>query len=427
MSEHVQEVFGPAGALALETLPGGPVELPLAELPRLYRLLWWADDSTRPGLQVEGAALEGVDWKAADDAEPVWEGDRMRVAWPETGARWGDLDRLERLGILLQDLPAGARVELVGWGGHAFSRQRFAGRTVAPGVWAIEAATFGVPADVLRRALAMSEAAERGDFVEAASEELAAAAVERAARDWGDGIVAEGNRLYARDEDGTDRMMLGLAAASLFLLSFGEHWPLEEILASSSEEDDGDMAEMASQLAQMGQQLGQALALAQGAPRAGRLVLKGQHGEWNQGNLAGLPFVSPEDVAWVDREMEALGFRILGDLTGSPIPGTILRGYGHPQGFCYGTAMGSSGGEFLYEFVSAFSDGSSLTTSTMPGLRDEPKRKARKRSHPEAGVAELFALHEAEIAQLHLALRESEPALVGLAEAVDEFVGRLKG
>lgn len=427
-SSDVQEVFGAAEALAIATLPGGPVELPLAELPRLYRLLWWADDSTRPGLQVAGAALEGVDWSAADDAEPLWEDGGVRVAWPETGARWGDLDRLERLGILLKDLPAGAQVEFVGWGEHEFSRQRFAGRTVAPGLWAIEAATFGVPADVLRRALAMSEAAERADAVEAESEELAAEAAERATREWGQGITAEGKRLYARDEDGTDRMMLGLAAASLFLLSFREHWPLAEFL--EEEDDGGEMAELAAQLTRMGQSLGQAMARAQGAPPAGRLVLKGQHGEWNEGNLAGLPFVAPEDVAWMDREMVALGLRVLGDLTGSPIPGTILRGYGHPQGSCYGTATASAGGEFLYEFVSAFSDGSGLTTTTMPGARDEPRRKALKRSHPEAGVAELFALHEAEAARLQQegrVLRESEPELVGLARAVDEFVGRMRG
>lgn len=428
---NVQEVFGPAEALATNPLAGGPVELPLLELPRLYRLLWWADDSTRPGLEVvlpEGATLDGVSWRDADDAEPEWDGRRVRVAWPETGAKWGDLDRLERLGILLKDLPAGAEVQLVGWGGHEFTRQRFSGRTTASGVWAIEAATIGVPAEVLRRALAMSEACEVADFVEADTEELAALAAERAAAEWGivTEITAEGRRLCAREDGETARSMLVLSTASLFLLTFREHWPLQEFLDEDEEDDDG----LSGTLAQLGQTLGQALARSQGAPAAGALVWKGQHGDWLEGNLAGLPFVAPEDVAWVDREMQALGFRVLGDLTGTSIPGTILRGYGHPQGFCFGSAQGSSSGEFLYEFVSAFADGTSLTTSTMPGLQDEPKRKSVKRSHVDATPVELFRLHEAEAARLQAegrTLRESEPALAGLARAVDEFLGKLKG
>lgn len=424
-----QDVFGPTEALRAVPLEGGPVELELLHLPRLYRLLWFADDSTRPGVELtlpEGASLE-VAWEGAE-AEPLVEGRRIRVGWEETMAKWEELDRLERLGILLKDLAVGTELHLVGWGDSEFSRQRYRGSVVRPGVWALDAAFPPVPASVLRRALALSAATEAGDSVEAESEELAAEAARLASEDFGFGseIGAEGRSLYARDQEGkTSRALLTMSAGKLFMLTFQDHWPLKDLLEG---EEDDEASEFASQLAQMGQKLGQAMARAQGAPPAGPLVLKGKHGEWHRGDMAGLAHVTPEDLAWMDREMEALGMRLMGDLTGATIPGTILRGYGHPQGFCYGTATASSGGEFLYEFVSEFTDGTSLTTTTMPGVKDEPKRKSVKRSHPLASPEELLRLHEAEARRLEatgLALREAEPELVGLARAVDEFVGKM--
>jgi hypothetical protein len=208
--------------------------------------------------------------------------------------------------------------------------------------------------------------------------------------------------------------------------------------AQAEREADEEFEKM---LAAIGNKLDQAFA----APRGETLVFQGRRSAFRSAdiravkskvNLADLfrrlyPARDPGDsldlqeaVARVDGAMVSEGLESMGDMVCEAFGDIVLRGYGRAAGDLYGLAYAGTMGQFLYEFNTRFSDGSSITTSIHHG-QNRKEIKSRHAQFPNASVEELLAHHVAAVEKHTVGDVKPEPhpmSLATLAERIDDFL-----
>ncbi len=166
----------------------------------------------------------------------------------------------------------------------------------------------------------------------------------------------------------------------------------------------------------------------QSAPRIGDPIYRGTSSVYWNSDLGHFKDLDPEIGEKFQRGMKSLHFNLLGDLTPKRFRGFVLRCYVSPDGFSYANLTASIYGYLCWEFISDFSDGSRLTTTTQGMAFSRPAAKLYFKDFPGLGVEELYEKH------LHLFERFQEgkkaspiplePTLVGLAKLFDDSIAR---
>jgi hypothetical protein len=191
--------------------------------------------------------------------------------------------------------------------------------------------------------------------------------------------------------------------------------------------------------------LGTKLTSAFAAPRGDDTVYQGKHSTYRRADIlkvqARLNLVElfkrlypardvggevdlPRAIGLVEEAMAGLGFRPMGDMVCDAFGDIVLRGYGRPAGDVYALTYAGTVGQFLYEFNTRFSDGSSQTTSIHHGKN----RRELLTFHawfPNASVEELFEHHVAAVTKRTTAKVKPEPHpmnLAVLAERIDDVL-----
>jgi hypothetical protein len=400
---------------------GPPLEWPLKDLAQVYRVAWLCTDSADPAVAVtlpQGARPE-IDWQDLADSV-AWEGDRVLLGYGETPDKWRGMRRMEDLGACLGSLPDGSILELLTGCEENVGRQRYQGQ-VQGGIWHIHKVYPAMPRRRLAEALAFSRALDEQDFLEAPDEASARQiqdAIEGERALLGVEVDRQGARLQVRVKGDRDRGALMMAGSVAFRRLFGDVWDFSQV-----EEDVSETLEAFAQFSQaIARRVQGALPAAPGFEE-GKEITRLRGAVYRQARLTSLDFVLPADVEMLDREMEALGLRPLGDLRTDKVPYAIMRGYAAPGASAYGAALANTQGEFVVEFHSEVADGGSVTTSSRPGLKADKKKKCYRASHPTAEVAELWRLHQEALAR-HGGGAPVQGTLEDLCQALDRSLQR---
>lgn len=126
-----------------------------------------------------------------------------------------------------------------------------------------------------------------------------------------------------------------------------------------------------------------------------------------------------------DSDLDSLGFTLTGDLMCSALVG-FLRCYANPREHaCALLLVGIKDGMlsvFGLMFEAKFSDGSTLTTTTSPAMRDMPEKGIHRRVYAWAGVYDLYRKHQShanELKDKHGDLQPIGETLLAVAESID--------
>jgi hypothetical protein len=148
------------------------------------------------------------------------------------------------------------------------------------------------------------------------------------------------------------------------------------------------------------------------------------------------PFLSsaPVNVAEVDQELSGIGFIYLGDIFCSIFSGAFLRGFVDSQAQTYAILMTQLQGGRLrlggLDFYTKFADGSSLTTTNAPDVKDIVEGKIYRTSSRSQEIEKIYQQHQERSEALQ---RECGPpivvehSLVALAASIDEYLVRESG
>ena len=321
-------------------------------------------------------------------------------------------------------IPAGTSLEVVAQAAKSAGRHRYRG-TVRDGIWHIESSFPRLAAPTLQAALELFRQGEEEYTVQAQTPEIAKAAAEAANHavsflTWS--FWADGCQVSVPSDNQDEREWLSEVVKSIFLRTpeFQYAWELEDALAEQ-EEDFQNSQGLTAALSQIQSTLNQS-ALKQSGVNLGDLVLEGRFGRFFSAELDDLSHVEPEDVVGADEWMAELGFLPLGTLSSDKLAGAIARGYICPAGDAYGVVMAGPNGHFITEFYSWLENGSSLTSSTLPDLVDQPGKKCYRRSFPSLPLPELAQKHRE--AMVKMGKPRPTGGLKDLAEAMDDFMVR---
>jgi hypothetical protein len=411
-----------------EPIEDGPLVLGVEEAARLWKIPWCCDNAVQIAFVVRPPADAAPLWPDLDDLAVTETGGEWRVGHPWVSV-WARQRLFAELAECLTALPDGTALEMVsaatsetddpGSAGPTAGNQRFRG-VVEDGRWIVTHASPRASVGAIREALALfSEEALGAPFL-ARDPAEAAAIVARALRSGHfpgdeDRPRSEGRRVVVKDDHRPYLAMIILRER----LRDGP-WDLRG----------GEAADEASAV-----------------PRGSDLVFQGRRTGFRSADIRALSRVEladpmaalfpgrqgdeppslPEAVAAVDRGMARAGLAPLGDMVCEAFSDAVIRGYGKKQGSLYGVLMASTIGAFVYELLTAFSDGTTLTTSVNAG-RDAPERRSFHVHLPGASVELLLKRHAQGVFHLLAEDRRPKPHLpdlAGLAAEMDEFLARV--
>jgi hypothetical protein len=173
--------------------------------------------------------------------------------------------------------------------------------------------------------------------------------------------------------------------------------------------DEGEQAQLA------------ALSTSLGAATTGRVVHLGRKGGYYEAE----PDLRFPAEGTTTTRMSAIGYELLGSLLCERFERVVVRGYARPQGDAYGLLLLPPFRYRAIEFLTLFSDGTSLTTTTHPGPGDDPGRGLFRVRCPDTPVAELEARHHEAVARRGAKPLPADASLAGLARALDDFLARV--
>jgi hypothetical protein len=144
------------------TIAGGPVVLPLSDLPRLWMIAWFCDSAVGVGLHVRPPSPEAVAlrWPQVEDLQTsVTDHGAIQAGFPWRSDR-AQIAALDKIARALASLPDGTRLELAtaadetGPGAH-----RYQG-VVRGGEWHLQASAPAVDSRTLEAALDLCREAD---------------------------------------------------------------------------------------------------------------------------------------------------------------------------------------------------------------------------------------------------------------------------
>lgn len=417
MKNWAEEVFQAAPEpTALER----PLDLPLENLDRLFRLAWWCDEDAWPAVRVQLSqdADPGWNWERSG-AFVVQQGRQMSFGVEESGARWDSQRKMGRLGASLQVLPEGSDLEFR----VAGTRPLCARGTLVGGVWRLTAFFPALASSTLERALELSRQSEGTELL-ASDEDTALATEQSLSAEWSIGedsqwgLSRQGRVLRAVTSDG-DSDWLQLFGAHLFLheREFREAFDLHQRLAKVLQENEEHRAAMQN----LGQQLAQGLNQLMGLQH-GELLWEGKKGRFHRSDMRQSKWLRVEEVDRIDSSFAQLGFEPFGDLLSTAASGSVMRVYACAQQDGWGVAYAAPNQLFIREFFSQTRDGQRLTTTSLPFSEEKPGKKLFKQVLPQAGLAELLQAHRGRLREWPGGWQECLPDLQVLARSVDEYM-----
>jgi hypothetical protein len=404
----------------------GKVEVPLAHLVRLYRLPWFCQSWTIPHIRIEAPRGAGLALPAIEtDAQGVrvsGDAGTLDLQFVPTGRQGGVLRGLAAVSPLLTGIPDGCTLTIDSANPDPDELKkprpnglhRYEG-TIAQGVLTITRAFPVHDAATLNAALALSAQVDEGNFIDAGTEDIAAAALKSLKTH----PFFEDNRPVARGATGIatrkpDPMLLNVVAEVIFQKTFKNAFPLFDFDADDEEGDDEEDIG-AYPVAPRGEE--------PPMPPIGVEVLKGQRRRvFYSSDAAGMGPEVQKRIADAERELLPLGFRHVADIVCKPMQAVLVRAYAQENGSAWATMLISSYARGTFEFVSSFEGGATLTTSTNPMVQDELYRNVYKTRREDGTIAELWADHQQRAAYLaahHGAVQRVDATPAGLAAAVE--------
>jgi hypothetical protein len=433
---------------------GGPVELPATDLERFWLLPWFCETDAETDILITPPPGSRVHLPKTEYWVTVHRRTGrayVEVAWNPPGPRYRVY---QALGRALAESPAGTVVEFAsgntseedddsGYTPLRAGGQRYSGTLTDRGTFLLTHASVPARPEHFRAAMEICRAiGERGFSFEMPSEQDARAVRELArCTDW-----------FADEKDlprvkGKKVVAASRAEALTTAMMVFRRWfaagPWDTGAVQEREEQSHqDWEEM---IDKVGKTVGEALA----APAGDDVILKTdravfRRADWSKlnvgvldaigflwGRAAGEDVDAPETplqkLEPVDRAFTEIGFVPLGDVHCDRFGELYLRGYAGPDGDTYGCVVAGTFGQFLFEFVTRFDDGGSLTTSTTPNLEDKRKRRIFKRSFPKLNPDGLYQKHRLGIAEITSKAAKPLPAeatVGGFCRAIDEYIRR---
>lgn len=183
-----------------------------------------------------------------------------------------------------------------------------------------------------------------------------------------------------------------------------------------------NQADPAKQLAEL------APALADDDSPHGQLIYRTEAGvsycTYNCNHLSNTQRLALDKLA---AELEPLGFERMGSLTTTRFAGIIVHAYRHLIQPINAVIL-QTDSLTVMDLYSAFADGASLTTSTMPGTGDVPSAKIFRNSYPmQTSASELLSYHRQRFMQLNSDHQGQKPAsatLKQLAYSIEDYCQR---
>lgn len=404
----------------IERVPikGGPVDIDVEEMVLPYWFAWMCRDGVfaQVRLETQGRSLD-IEWptlKAGFAVEQTSDG--YVIDLEGNNAKWTNIGRLHRLGHLLTDLPDGVVLSLDTseelQDDDFEDDERLAGfhryrGEVRSGKWFIAESYPAATADELRDIFQLAREVDKGDPITMRSQEEIDSVLANAKKN--DFLLR--NKMPVANG-------LTLQAADLTLTAFLGNWVIRErysgrfpMISLDEGLDEWDAAM---------DKLTEAFAAVHTDPN---VVFAGVSGNFHKTDMSTHKAMTPEAVRKHDDAMVMQRMIPIGDIVSERISDVVIRGYVHVTEPIYGAMNRNAFGFGSSDLFSRFSDGWSLTTSTMPGS-DQPKKKIYRQGGSD-DLAELMRLHLAKLEQLsakHGKPKAIRADLQGLAEAVDAYL-----
>lgn len=398
------------------------IELSLQHLTRPFFLAWWTSDESRPALKVHLRSQDKlkVDWSPTL-ARVRQRGQELLVGAEKDAARFAHLKMLDRVGSVLATLEAPDCLELAISGPRPL---RFSG-PVEQGVWKLTEVFPAVSTRVLKRALELAREATEEESLTAASEPLAEAAEASLRAEWNleedsnPRLQRQQSKLLIHEQNGEVQSWMKLFAAHVFLHDpeFQKVWDLDgylEELLERSREHQQQLTGLSLQLAQV---LNQSLGVTMGEK-----LFEGKKGCFHRSDICRGDWLQPLDIEIEDRELKALGFTPIGNLTCDSLAGAVVRTYACSQQDCWAVVTSGAQRQLTREFFSEYQDGSRRTTTTLPFAESKDARKLFKASYPELEWSDLLNIHRDWALQQALTPGPHADDLAEVAASIDRYL-----
>jgi hypothetical protein len=400
-------------------IDGGPVIMPAEHIDRLARIAWFCDRDVDAAVTV--TLPPGAKWaprtKAATPAIVSADGTHVQVGFPEVQGPNSTLAWTADLGRSLGKLPDGAVLDVgfadTGSPEVTSGNHRWRG-TVRGGRWSVTQAWPAVQRVTVEEALALVDELRCGKGLRARDAAEAEALRQGAARDEYLSGVEVARRGLVLTVARSMAVYLPYIARVVFRRRLGSAWDL-----SSDEARANELQEL------MNDAVG-ALTKAL-APVVEPFIVAKATGKFQRGDLRRWKGVDSRRLADFDERFRAVGLQPLGDLVFEFAPDITVRAYGAQDATAYGSLMWPRGGDPQVDVFTRFSDGSSVTTTTTPGVQDVEAAKIFRGSFPGEDVDALWRRHQAAIGRRRATgdrALPAEPTVEAFAQAVGDFFER---
>ena len=401
-------------------IDGGAVVVPAERIGHVARIAWFCDR------EVDAAAIvtlpPGVNWapkvKADTPAIVSTAGNRVEVGFPATeAALLFTLPWTVDLCRSLRRLPDGAVLDLcfanTGSPEATSGNHRWRG-TVNTGRWSITHVFPAVTRAAVEEALALVDELDRGKGIRARDAAEADSLMQGAPRDdflSGVKVVRRGLVLTTAKKAGAH---LPYIARYVFRRRLRGAWDLSSDEAQSAE------------LQQIFDDAVAALTKA-ATPAVAAFVAAQATGTFRQADLSRWQGVDRKRLNDFDARFRSIGLQPLGDIVFEFAPEVAVRAYGAEGATVYGSLMWPKEGEPQVDLFTRFSDGSSVTTTTTPGMQDVEAAKIFRSSFPGQPVDVLWQRHRVAVGRrlsTGCSALPAEATVKAFTQAVGDFFER---
>lgn len=411
----ISPVRDAVAGLPLTPVDGGPVHVPLEQAGYLYAIGAFCDEEIEGVLRLTPAGPDVMAFPPSDNFRVCQkeDGDSLDIGFSYSEGAF--LNTPENLVSWLGALAEGSVVELSTAGPELDAGyQRYRG-PVAKGMWQITETYPAMDAASLAGAVALVEILESGEPLMARDEAEVDAVLARA-ESLSDVFMGRVPRVEGRTFQ-VEEMFRSIIAQMCFSHRHGDVWDVGQKEALE--------AAAYAQLQQFKRDFDERLLA--NAPATDEIIRTSGLDTYRRGDLDKLPQVKAKTVAALDKKMRAAGFELLGDLWTSELPFIVMRCYGNEAGNAYGIAYFGMDDKPPLDLYTRFTDGASLTTTTLEGIYSMRAQKIFYRSSPATAPKGLLEDHQTGIGKLAAPDRQPEPitpSLDAVAEAIAEFSAR---
>ena len=213
-------------------------------------------------------------------------------------------------------------------------------------------------------------------------------------------------------------VMLNFVAADVFKRYFKDDFPLLDL-----EEDDEDEKEDDIHLS-----TSEAGAAETPLPPKGAVLLKGGNGRVLYASDAmQMSEAVKAKITAIEKDLTPIGFRFVADIVCKPLDPILVRAYAQNNGTVWAALQLGIHGNGIFEFITKFEKGATLTVTTNMTSRDELFRHAFKSPRPGATVPALWKESQrrsAWLSKIHGAPLRLTLTPTGLAEDVEDSIRR---